>query len=187
MHGISHNKLQQSFQGMFSLVKERHNRVTRQATDNKLSLALVQTNYGKRFITSFGVKTWNNIPKDIRSLDSKRAFSTKYFAHLHSQYKNLNELKEIVVCAWQFFVDQGLRAGIVEALYLETECFWHFFPLWLVILVQNCYQRRLSLLPNALMEFGHLTICWDPSLYLHTFNSYYLTYFLFVFVPPGSV
>ena len=61
MHDISHNKLQQSFQSMFSLVKERHNRVTRHATDNKFSLPLVQTNYGERFITFFGV-TWNNIP-----------------------------------------------------------------------------------------------------------------------------
>ena len=87
MHDISHNKLQQSFQSMFSLVKERHSRVTRQTTDNKFSLPLVQTNYGKRFITFFGVKTWNNIPKDIRSLDSKHTFSTKYFAHLHSQYR----------------------------------------------------------------------------------------------------
>ena len=86
MHDISQNKLQQSFQSMFSLVKERHSRVTRQTTDNKFSLSLVQTNYGKRFITFFDVKTWNNIPKDIRSLDSKRTFSTKYFAHLHSQY-----------------------------------------------------------------------------------------------------
>ena len=89
MHDISHNKLQQSFQSLFSLAKERHNTVTRQATDNKFSLPLVQTNYGKRFITFFGVKTWNNIPKDIRSLDSKRAFGTKYFAHLHSQYKKV--------------------------------------------------------------------------------------------------
>ena len=78
-----------NFQSMFSLVKERHYRVTRQATDNKFSLPLVQTNYGKRFITFFDVKTWNNIPKDIRSLDSKRAFITKYFAHLHSQCKNV--------------------------------------------------------------------------------------------------
>ena len=62
MHDISHNKLQQSFQSMFSLVKERHSRVTRQTTDNKFSLPLVQTNYGERFITFFGVKTWNNIP-----------------------------------------------------------------------------------------------------------------------------
>ena len=89
MHDISHNKLQQSFQTMFSLVKERHSRVTRQTTDNKFSLPLVQTNYGKRFITFFGVKTWNNILKDIRSLDSKHTFSTKYFAHLHSQYKKV--------------------------------------------------------------------------------------------------
>ena len=69
---------------MFSLVKERYNRVTRQATDSKFSLPLAQTNYGKRFSTFFGVKTWN-----IRSLDSKHAFSTKYFAHLHSQYKKI--------------------------------------------------------------------------------------------------
>ena len=89
MHDISHNKLQQTFQSIFSLVKERHSRVTRQTTDNKFSLPLVQTNYGKRFITFFGVKTWNNIPKDIRSLDSKHTFNTKYFAHLHSQYKKV--------------------------------------------------------------------------------------------------
>ena len=57
MHDICHNKLQQAFQSMLSLVKERHNRVTRQATDNKFSLPLVQTNYGKRFITFSGVKT----------------------------------------------------------------------------------------------------------------------------------
>ena len=89
LHDISHNKLQQSFQSMFPLVKERHNRVTRQTTDSKFSLPLVQTNYGKRFITFFGVKTWNNIPKDIRSLDSKRTFITNYFVHLHSQYKKV--------------------------------------------------------------------------------------------------
>ena len=89
MHDISHNKLQQSFQIMFSSVKERHSRVTRKATDNNFSLPLVYTNYGKRFITFFGVKTWNNIPKDIRSLDPKYAFSTKYFVHLHSQYKKV--------------------------------------------------------------------------------------------------
>ena len=89
MHDISHNKLQQSFQSMFLLVKERYNRVTRQTTDNKLSLPVVQTNYGKRFITFFGVKTWSDIPKDIRSLDSTRAFITKYFAHLHNQYKKV--------------------------------------------------------------------------------------------------
>ena len=89
MHDISHNKLQQSLQSMFSLGKERQNRVTRRATDNKFSLPLIQTNYGKKFITFFGVKTWNDIPKDIRSLDSKRAFCTKHFAHLHSQYKKV--------------------------------------------------------------------------------------------------
>ena len=44
MHDISHNKLQQSFQSMFSLVKERHSRVTRQTTDNNIFLPLVQTN-----------------------------------------------------------------------------------------------------------------------------------------------
>ena len=57
MQDIPHIKLRQSFQNMFSLVKERHNRVTRQTTDNKFSLLLVQTNQGKRFITFFGVKT----------------------------------------------------------------------------------------------------------------------------------
>ena len=119
MHDISQNKLQQSFQSMFSLVKERRSRVTRQTTDNKFSLPLVQTNYGKRFITFFGVKTWNNILKDIRSLDSKHTFSTEYSAHLHSQYKkfDLNELRETVVYVWQFFVDHELQIVITRRLY----------------------------------------------------------------------
>ena len=39
---------------------------------------------------------------------------------------DIYELKEIVVCVWQYFVDHGLRDGIVEALHLETECTWHF-------------------------------------------------------------
>ena len=34
---------------------------------------------------------------------------------------DLNELKEIVVCGWQFFVDNLLLARIVEARHLETE------------------------------------------------------------------
>ena len=53
------------------------------------ALLLLVTSYGKRFITFFGVKTWNNIPKDIRSLDSKDTFGAKYFTHLHSQYKKV--------------------------------------------------------------------------------------------------
>ena len=89
MHDISHNKLQQSFQSMFSLAKERQNRVTQVSYLQQISPPLVWTNYGKRFITFFGVKTWNNIPKHIRSLDSKHSFGAKYFAHLHSEYKKV--------------------------------------------------------------------------------------------------
>ena len=40
INDISHNKLQQSFQTMLSLVKERHNRVTRQATDQQIFSSL---------------------------------------------------------------------------------------------------------------------------------------------------
>ena len=39
---------------------------------------------------------------------------------------DLNELREIVVCVWQFFVDHELQIGVTGALHLETECFWHF-------------------------------------------------------------
>ena len=39
---------------------------------------------------------------------------------------DLNELREIVVRVWQFFVDHELWAATMTALHMETECFWHF-------------------------------------------------------------
>ena len=108
---------------MFSLVKERHNGVTWQTTDNKFSLPLVQTNYGKRFITFFGVKTWNNIPKDIRSLDLKCAFLHTYA--VSTRNFDLNELRESCLF-FAVFVDHELPIAIMGALHLETECFCHF-------------------------------------------------------------
>ena len=77
------------------------------------------------FSTFFGVKTWNDIPKDIRSLDSRRAFcqNTLPTYTVNTRRFDLNELKKVVVCGWQFFVDHGLRVRVVENLYLETGYF----------------------------------------------------------------
>ena len=89
MDDISHNKLQQSFQSMFSLAKEDTIELPGKPLTTNFLFPLFKQITVKDFITFVGVKTWNNIPKDIRSLDSKRAFSTKYFAHLHNQYKKV--------------------------------------------------------------------------------------------------
>ena len=69
----------------------------------------------------------------------------------------LHELKETVVCGWQFFVDHRLRAGIVEALHLETEYFWRFvsdggvlFFLASGLGLELLPQKALFLIPNGL-------------------------------------
>ena len=70
---------------------------------------------------------------------------------------DLGELRAIVVCVWQFFVDNKLGAAIAEALHLETECFWHFvsgggvlFSLASGLGLELLPQKTLSLLLNVL-------------------------------------
>ena len=183
MHDISHNKLQQSFQSMFSLVKERHNRITRQTTDNKFSLPLVQTNYGKRFITFFGVKAWNNIPNDIRYTLHTHTVSTRKF--------DLNEVRKIVVCVWQFFVDHELQIAITGAFHLETECFWHFVSGG-GVLFSLASGLGLELLPQntiftpkcPTMELSHIIFAEIPPYTFTPSAVIKLTYFLFCFCSP---
>ena len=69
---------------------------------------------------------------------------------------DLNELNEIVVCGWQFFVDCGFWAGMVEDLHLETEYFWLFvsggrilFSLAIGLGLELLPQKTLFLLSNT--------------------------------------
>ena len=142
---------------MFSLVKEKHNRVTRQATDNKFSLPLVQTNYGKKFITFLLSKHGITFLR-ISDLLTQNVHLAQNSLHTYTaSTRKFDELREIVVCVWQFFVDHELRAAIMEALHLETECFWHFVSGGGVLFslaggpgLELLPQNTLSLLLNAL-------------------------------------
>ena len=158
MHDISHNKHEQSFQSMFSLVKEIHNRVTRQTTDNKFSLPLVQTNYDERLITlvsKHGIAFLRI--SDLLTQNVHLVQNTLHTYTISAIKFDLDELREIVVCVWQFFVDHELQIAITGALHLETECFWHFvsgrgvlFSLASGLGLELLPQKTLSLLLNAL-------------------------------------
>ena len=70
---------------------------------------------------------------------------------------DLNELREIVVFVWQFFVNHELQIAIMGALHLETECFRRFISGGGVLFslasghgLELLPQKTPSLLLNAL-------------------------------------
>ena len=74
MYDISNNNLTSTICDLFQKTKARHSYKTRQATKNKFSFPLITTECRKKFITFDGVKIWNEIPLEIRSMSSKNLF-----------------------------------------------------------------------------------------------------------------
>ena len=86
MYDVSNGKVEAHFQKLFQLVNSRHNIQTRQATTGHLSQPLVRTNYKQNFITNYGVKVWNEIPREIRYTKSKKVFTKRYKTRLLDNY-----------------------------------------------------------------------------------------------------
>ena len=67
MLDISKGRGEDFFSNYFQLSKDRHKIQTRQATSSKFSLTKTRTKHKFNFITTSGVKIWNNIPIDTRN------------------------------------------------------------------------------------------------------------------------
>ena len=86
MYDVSKGKVEEHFQKLFQLVNSRHNIQTRQATAGHLSQPLVRTNYKQNFITNYGVKVCNEIPRELRDAKSKKVFTKRYKTWLLDNY-----------------------------------------------------------------------------------------------------
>ena len=86
MYDVSKGKVEEHLQKLFQLVNSRHNIQTRQATAGHLSQPLVRTNYKQNFITNYGVKVWNEIPRELRDANSKKVFTKRYKTWLLDNY-----------------------------------------------------------------------------------------------------
>ena len=71
MYDISRGNCETFFSDLFQLTSKKHKIKTRQATSGKFSLPPGKTNYKSKHITNFGVKIWNDIPKNIRTSTKK--------------------------------------------------------------------------------------------------------------------
>ena len=78
MYDISRGNCEKFFSDLFQLTSEKHHIQTRQATSGNFSLPVARTNYKRRLITNFGVKIWNDIPKDARTSPTKKNFGKRY-------------------------------------------------------------------------------------------------------------
>ena len=86
MYYVSKGTVETHFQKLFQLVNSRHNNQTRQATAGHLSRPLVRTNCKQNFITNYGVKVWNEIPREIRDAKSKKVFTKRFKTRLLDNY-----------------------------------------------------------------------------------------------------
>ena len=82
MYDISINSLASPISGFFQKTKTRHNYKTRQATKNEFSFPLVNTECRKKSIAFNGIKIWNEIPLEIRSMSNKALFKRNLFQWL---------------------------------------------------------------------------------------------------------
>ena len=113
------------------------------------------------------------------------------FLHRRTRKFDLNELREIVVCVWQFFADHELQIAITGALHLETECFWHFVSGG-GVLISLASGLGLELLPQKTiftpkcptMELSHIIFAEIPPSAFTPSAVFNLTYFLFCFCSP---
>ena len=80
MYDISNNSLASPISGFFQKTKTRHNYETRQATKNEFSFPLVNTECRKKSIAFNGIKIWNEIPLEIRSMSNKALFKRNLFS-----------------------------------------------------------------------------------------------------------
>ena len=86
VYDVSKGKVEEHLQKLFQLVNSRHNIQTRQATAGHLSQPLVGTNYKQNFITNYGVKVWNEIPRELRDAKSEEVFTKRYKTWLLDNY-----------------------------------------------------------------------------------------------------
>ena len=85
---------------LFHLTSESHGMRTRQATNGNFSQPPIRTNYKTFFLTNSGVKTWNDIPSNIKNATSKKAFSRLFkqliLKNTSKIQNNLKESKKIL-------------------------------------------------------------------------------------------
>ncbi len=75
MYDINNNSITPVLCDLFQKTNARHNYKTRQATNKQFCLPMVTTEARKKFINFTGIKIWNQIPLEIRSMSSKKLFN----------------------------------------------------------------------------------------------------------------
>ena len=86
MYDINNNNITPILCELFQKTSTRHSYKTRQATRNDFSLPMVTTECRKKFICYNGIKIWNQIPIEIRSMSNKKLFNKylhKWFLELY--------------------------------------------------------------------------------------------------------
>ena len=86
MYDLSRRHVEEHFQKFFQMLNSRLDIQTRQATAGPLHQPLVRTNYKQNFITNYGVKVWNGIPRELRDSKSKKPFTKRYITWLVDSY-----------------------------------------------------------------------------------------------------
>ena len=80
MYDVINNNLASTISNLFEKTKARHSYKTRQATQNQFALPVIYTECRKKSIFFNGIKIWNEIPLEIRSMKSKTLFK-KYLSN----------------------------------------------------------------------------------------------------------
>ena len=86
MFDISKGHCDDFFNNYFQLSKDKHKIQTRQATSGKFSFSKTRTKYKHSYITTSGVKIWNNIPFQTRNSPTKKLFAKHYKLILLERY-----------------------------------------------------------------------------------------------------
>ena len=85
MYDFYNKNLPSHFDTYFTLVKQRHNYNTRNASNANLTLPKIRTNYGKFNIRFSGAKIWNSLSESVKKL-SRKNFNEKVTSNIISLY-----------------------------------------------------------------------------------------------------
>ena len=80
MYDVNNSNLASTISKLFEETKARHRYKTHQATQNQFALPVIYTECRKKSIFFNGIKIWNEIPLEIRSMKSKTLFK-KYLSN----------------------------------------------------------------------------------------------------------
>ena len=75
MFEVAKGNIDSCIRDFFHLTTDKHSLRTRQAFNGNFSQPSIRTNYKSSFLTNSSVKTWNNIPSNIKMATSRKVFS----------------------------------------------------------------------------------------------------------------